>query len=137
MNLLRLSNQTRIRQRVQECKLAMFGIFAAVCISNVKAQDSASTSAQIEQGEAVFEYWCATCHSAGPGMPGTQALQAKYSGNIPAVITQRSDLTPELIAFYVRNGISVMPFFRKTEITDRDLDALTRYIVNSASSSAN
>ena len=70
-------------------------------------------------------------------MPGTQALQAKYSGNIPAVITQRSDLTPELIAFYVRNGISVMPFFRKTEITDTDLDALSRYIVNSASSSAN
>jgi hypothetical protein len=28
----------------------------------------------------------------------------------------------------VRDGISVMPFFRKTEISDADLDALTAYL---------
>ena len=81
------------------------------------------------RGEAVFEYWCATCHSPGPGMPGTQALQAKYNGTLPAVLTERADLTPALISFYVRNGISVMPFFRKTEVSDADLEALAAYVV--------
>jgi mono/diheme cytochrome c family protein len=63
-------------------------------------------------------------------MPGTQALQAKYNGSLPAVLTQRTDLTPELISFYVRNGISVMPFFRKTEVSDADLEALARYVTD-------
>lgn len=41
---------------------------------------------------------------------------------------QRPDLTPELVGYFVRNGVSVMPFFRKTEIGDADLAALSRYI---------
>jgi hypothetical protein len=28
----------------------------------------------------------------------------------------------------VRNGVSIMPFFRKTEISDADLDAIGRYL---------
>lgn len=84
------------------------------------------------RGEQVFTYWCAPCHSAGPGMPGTQALQAKYGGKLPALLLQRSDLTPTLVAYIVRNGISVMPPFRKTEIGDADLEALTAYIVATA-----
>ncbi len=65
-------------------------------------------------------------------MPGTRALQAKYNGSLPAVLVERTDLTDELIAFYVRNGISVMPFFRKTEVSDADLEALSAYIVATA-----
>jgi len=84
------------------------------------------------RGEQVFAYWCAPCHSAGPGMPGTQALQAKYGGKLPALLLQRSDLTPTLVAYIVRNGVSVMPFFRKTEISDADLEALGAYIVATA-----
>jgi hypothetical protein len=30
----------------------------------------------------------------------------------------------------VRNGISVMPFFRKTEVSDADLEALARYVTD-------
>jgi hypothetical protein len=29
---------------------------------------------------------------------------------------------------FVRKGVSVMPFFRKTEIGDADLDALAAYL---------
>ena len=65
-------------------------------------------------------------------MPGTQALQAKYGGKLPALLLQRSDLTPKLVAYIVRNGVSVMPHFRKTEISDADLEALTAYIVATA-----
>jgi len=111
--------------------LAAFAIASAP--SAARAQNNAAAvAAEMERGEAVFTYWCATCHAAGPGMPGTQALQVKYNGALPALLTQRTDLTPELIAFYVRNGVSVMPFFRKTEISDADLDALADYMVSSA-----
>jgi mono/diheme cytochrome c family protein len=65
-------------------------------------------------------------------MPGTQALQAKYDGDVSAVLTERADLTPEFISVIVRTGISVMPPFRKTEITDADLEALGTYIVATA-----
>jgi mono/diheme cytochrome c family protein len=29
---------------------------------------------------------------------------------------------------FVRNGVSIMPFFRKTEISDADLDAIAAYL---------
>ena len=83
-----------------------------------------------ERGESVYTYWCATCHSAGPEMPGTAALQAKYNGSTPAVLTDRTDLTEEMIASFVRNGVSVMPPFRKTEITDADLRAMAEYLIS-------
>jgi mono/diheme cytochrome c family protein len=32
------------------------------------------------------------------------------------------------VRYYVRNGVSVMAHFRKTEISDADLDALAAYL---------
>jgi hypothetical protein len=61
-------------------------------------------------------------------MAGTQALEAKYKGSKPALLEERTDLTPELVRFYVRHGSGVMPFFRKTEVSDADLDALAAYL---------
>ena len=79
-------------------------------------------------GKAVFDHWCAPCHGDGPGKPGTAALQALYKGTKPALLEQRTDLVPQLTKTFVRNGVSVMPFFRKTEITDAELDALAAYL---------
>ena len=78
------------------------------------------------QGQAVYDKWCSHCH--GPEQQenaGTVALQAKYQGSLPADLLQRKDLTEEVISFYVRNGVSVMPFFRKTEISDKELTFYT------------
>jgi mono/diheme cytochrome c family protein len=100
--------------------------------TQAQAQAVVPAAAKAARGEQVFTYWCAPCHSAGPGMPGTQALQAKYGGKLPALLLQRSDLTPQLVAYIVRNGVSVMPYFRKTEIGDADLAALAAYIVSTA-----
>jgi (+)-pinoresinol hydroxylase len=80
------------------------------------------------RGRAVFENWCAACHSPGARHPGTQALEALYKGAKPAALEQRTDLTPELTRAFVRTGVSVMPPFRKTEINDADLDALAAYL---------
>jgi mono/diheme cytochrome c family protein len=81
-------------------------------------------------GEKVYTYWCATCH--GPGLPGTVALETKYKGAKPALLTERKDLTPPVTKTFVRKGVSVMPFFRKTEISDADLDALAAYIARNS-----
>ncbi len=81
-----------------------------------------------------IRYWCATCHSSGPGMPGTAALAAKYKGRQPAVaavLEDRTDLTPASVRFFVRQGVSVMAPFRKTEISDAELDALAAYLTRS------
>ena len=89
-------------------------------------------AATLAHGQDVYEYWCAPCHAPGPGHPGTQALQVKYGGDPAAVLLDRPDLTTETVALFVRQGISVMAPFRKTEIGDADLDALAAYIVATA-----
>lgn len=82
--------------------------------------------ATVQKGEKVFDYWCATCH--GPGLPGTVALETKYKGAKPALLSARTDLIPPVTKTFVRKGVSIMPFFRKTEISDQDLDALASYL---------
>ncbi len=89
----------------------------------VQAQDKGN-------GEAVYGLCCAPCHAEGARKhPGTAALEVLYKGDKPAVLTERTDLTPELVSFYVRNGVSIMPFFRKTEISDKDLADLAAFLV--------
>lgn len=84
--------------------------------------------ATLRKGHDVFQYWCAACHGRSDGAPGTLALAALHQGTKPALLEERTDLTPELVRHYVRHGVSVMPFFRKTEISDADLDALGAYL---------
>ena len=88
----------------------------------------AQNDAAIQKGNETYQYWCATCHGSGPGHPGTIALTAKYKGARPGLLEERTDLSPQGIRFAVRTGISIMPFFRKTELSDADLDAVTRYL---------
>jgi (+)-pinoresinol hydroxylase len=85
-------------------------------------------AATVEHGRQVFGYWCAPCHAPGPKHPGTQALDALYKGSKPAPLEQRTDLAPTITQTFVRTGVSVMPPFRKTEISDADLAALAAYL---------
>src|ERR1700733_11638567 len=79
-------------------------------------------------GKAVYEHWCAPCHAPGPGHPGTQSLQVKYAGKLPPVLLDRTDLSPQVVAVFVRQGVLLMAPFRKTEITDAELSALSAYV---------
>lgn len=99
----------------------VLGLTAALTAMPASAQTKAD-------GKVVFEKWCQPCHGDGPGKPGTAALQALYKGAKPALLEHRTDLAPEIVKTFVRNGVSVMPFFRKTEISDKDLDALAAYL---------
>jgi mono/diheme cytochrome c family protein len=83
----------------------------------------------LDRGAAVFNNWCGACHSHGPmNAPGTTSLQFKYQGALPAALEDRKDLTAEQVKFYVRNGVAMMAPFRKTEVSDADLDALAAYL---------
>jgi len=91
-------------------------------------------SEQIALGQKVYESNCVSCHGPGIGnpgakfKPGTDALRVKHAGKVPALLTERTDLTPSMVAYFVRNGVSIMPFYRQTEIDDEQLAALGAYL---------
>jgi (+)-pinoresinol hydroxylase len=105
-------------------------ILALMLASILRAADQPA----LERGHQVFNQWCAPCHSAGiglegiPQLPGTLALSVKYKGTRPAVLEDRTDLFPAFVKQTVRTGVTIMPFFRKTEISDADLEALAGYL---------
>jgi (+)-pinoresinol hydroxylase len=112
----------------------MAGVLAvSVLVSGIGfAQDAQKekgiNSPSMERGKALYEYWCTSCHGRGPGHPGTQALAERYGSTLPDVLEDRKNLTPEFVAVFVRNGISIMPFFRKTEINDAELADIGAYL---------
>lgn len=82
----------------------------------------------VANGHAVFDKWCAPCHAPVAKLAGTLALQTKYGGQLPAALEQRTDLTPDIVAYFVRNGVAWMAPFRKTEISDAELADLGAYL---------
>jgi len=109
--------------------MGAFSIGVVIAVVMFGSLARAQTAAG-ERGEAVYDHWCAPCHAPGPGHPGTQSLEIKYRGALPAALTEREDLTPEFVATLVREGILSMAPFRKTEVTDAELEALAAYLSN-------
>lgn len=103
-------------------------IAALLAFTGFGAANAAAPAADI--GRATYERWCSHCHDPGLLHPGTNALTVKYKGTKSGVIREWNDLTPELVRFWVRNGISVMPPFRKTEISDAQLAALAQFLAS-------
>ena len=83
---------------------------------------------QLAEGKVVYDKWCTPCHGEAPRLAGTLALQAQYEGKIPSVLEWRTDLTPETVSYFVRNGVAWMAPFRKTEISDAELAAIGAYL---------
>ena len=109
---------------------AVVAVALGVCapLSTRSAQHSAPAKNSVRsQGGKVFDKWCSDCHSTAGG-PGSLGLQRKYRGTLPAVLEQRSDLHADYVKWAVRHGISFMPSFRKTEISDTDLALLAAYL---------
>jgi len=102
--------------------------------------DAGLTDPLVRRGKEVFEARCAACHGAYskpqgisvftmPQMPGTYALELKYKGQKPALLEERTDLTPEVVTVFVRHGGGgFMPAFRPTEVSAEDLKALGAYL---------
>ena len=92
------------------------------------AEPAPAAPGDIAHGKAVFDSRCEICHGRGNDRAGTISLQFKYQGAKPALLEERSDLTPDLVRFYVRHGVAMMPFFRKTELSDAELGDLAAYL---------
>jgi (+)-pinoresinol hydroxylase len=125
-------------EKMKKLAASLVAVLALLCAARAasaqgeRVPSSWTTSTVSGEGQprGYVEYtkYCSMCHGTGAGKPGTLALQAKYKGKEPALLDQRTDLTQPLIKAYVRNGLSVMPIFRKTEISDADLDAIAAYL---------
>ena len=93
------------------------------------ANESNDLTDQQLAGKKVFEHWCTPCHGQGDkGHPGTAALTVLYKGNLPGELEDRTNLNNESIEHFVRKGITIMPPFRITEITEEDLAVLQQYL---------
>jgi mono/diheme cytochrome c family protein len=99
-------------------------LLAASFAQAASAQDAASQN----NAPAAYQKWCSPCHAPGPGHPGTQSLEIKYKDSLPAVLEQRTDLTAELVKTMVRQGVLMMAPFRKTEVSDAELDLIAAYL---------
>lgn len=87
------------------------------------------------RGYVEYEKYCSSCHSVGPeDRPGYTALQARYKGALPAALPDRTDLVAEYVKHVVRNGVSIMPRARKSEISDAELDAIASYLTRNNAS---
>lgn len=105
----------------------IIGLSAMVLAVAVPAMADEVTP-ELAAGREVYLNWCAPCHAPGITHPGTHALMTKYQGVKSGVLLEWKDLSASTVKYTVRHGISVMPHFRKTEISDAELDALARYL---------
>ena len=103
----------------------------------VTSAAGAEDASSIQRGMTKFQRTCAPCHGAGPGtdgrpaLPGTTALQLKYKGALPALLEARTDLTFDVLKAYLRHGSWSMPPFRKTELTDAEIQDIAAYLATS------
>ena len=112
----------------------LFTALSWAAVSVTAAEMPAWTASTVEikpgqpKGYVQFQNYCAVCHGAGSEKPGTRALRAKYGTRLPALLEERTDLAPQYVKLIVRQGVSVMPPVRKTELSDADLDAIAAYL---------
>ena len=117
-------------KRLMRNPILLFGAAALTALSAF-AQNN---SAQVARGEEQFNEWCVACHDAN--LPwsggGTMALDAKYNGELPGDLLERTDLTEEFVRSVVRVGLFRMPPFRLTEIDDEELEDLTAFLTRNS-----
>jgi (+)-pinoresinol hydroxylase len=106
----------------------LFALAALAALAWTGVASAAAPGSPTVSGEAVYQRWCVHCHSAGRGNPGTESLQVKYGGKVPAVLLERTDLAPAAVTLFVRQGVLSMPPFRKTEVSDAELAALSAWV---------
>lgn len=105
-------------------------LIAALCFINAAALLAAEPTLTADQarGRALFNESCSFCH----GERGhATTLLAKRVGAENAVLEKRTNLNSDLIRAVVRHGINSMPWYRRAELPDRDLDAIAAYLTRS------
>ncbi|MGC1270461.1 MAG: cytochrome c [Croceibacterium sp.] len=92
-------------------------------------------------GRTAFEHQCAPCHGAGHGtdgapvLPAVAALQRRYNGDPSPLLELRPEIEADYVRLFVRNGVGAMPAFRKSELTDTQVDQIAAYLRATAKAS--
>jgi (+)-pinoresinol hydroxylase len=97
----------------------------ATSLSSDAVAADAPLTAQQEQGKKLYSGTCYYCHSEK--VWGTLALERRRGPN-DALLEKRTDLVPAFVKTVVRNGLGSMPAYRRTELTDADVDAIVAYL---------
>ena len=100
----------------------------SVVLLLVSSGSVAAETRALEGAERTWAFYCEGCHAPGiEEHPAT--LRLSYTrGKALAAIQGREDLTPEYLRHVVRVGFREMVGFRKTEISDAELEELIRFI---------
>ncbi len=112
--------------------------FAGVIVLVGAVTANAQGPDPVQRGKGVFQHSCAPCHGVGPGddgramLPASQSLKLKYKGEKPPFLEDRSDLPYPVLRVFVRRGSWSMPGFRKTEVTDADIEDIAAYLSESS-----
>lgn len=78
-------------------------------------------------GKALYLKECGICHL--PGEMATNILSRRL-GKERGVLASRSDLTPDFIIGVARHGQLMMPRFSRVEVSDPELEAIAKYLVD-------
>jgi len=97
-----------------------------IILATLGCADSAR-AVDLARGQALYQHYCADCHAAGEGHPGTMRLAVRTDA-AHAVLSERRDLPPAYIATIARKGLQMMPPFRPTELSDEELSHLAAFV---------
>lgn len=98
---------------------------AAFAATSLTAGMALQAQAAAPDGKALFQSQCAGCH-LDRGF-GTRVLSRRVPEG-QATLEARKDLNAEYVSIVVRRGIGSMPQFRKAELTDAELAAISNYL---------
>jgi len=101
----------------------------ALLVLSAQALGAESTPAPLtadqRQGRDLFNESCSFCH----GERGhATTLLAKRLGTKNALLEKRTTLPVALIRHVVRHGINSMPWYRRAELSDLELDLIAAYL---------
>ena len=106
-------------------RLALLAALVAFAAGSVSAQTLTSSQTR---GKTLFEGTCAYCH--GPQGHATVLLRRRL-GDKDALLAERNNLTAPYVRVAVRRGVMSMPTYRRAELSDADLAAITDYLTRS------
>jgi len=78
-----------------------------------------------EQGKKLFHATCIYCH--GEKVWGTFTLERRM-GKDHALLEKRDDLVGAYVKTVIRAGLGSMPPYRRTELSDADIEAIAAYL---------
>lgn len=87
------------------------------------------SAAEPDAGKELFENRCALCHR-GSG-PGVFMLERRLGADF-SILEERAGLNAEFLSTVVRMGIGSMPRFTRGELSDAELEQLSRYLISRA-----